>query len=99
MEQPKEISYEDFEALCSRLDGNPEKDENGFYRAFKFADIEGTDIRFIWYVNATTVEINGIEIRFYSFSISGTWPNLYKNNLNLIDRCGDKMAIIPLERY
>ena len=72
-------------------------DEN---RTFKFT-VKLTDKEYIldWWCNICYLTTEcGVYIPFDFIEIEGTWPNKYKNNIQL-EYCGNQCAIIPVEEY
>ena len=72
--------------------------EYGFSRTIAF-DIRNNKYKIVWFCNYSTLIINNeIEVIFDKIEISGTWPNGYKNNLQL-EYKNNVICIIPLEEY
>ena len=72
----------------------------GDIRSFEFTvKLTGKTYKIEWWINICYLTTEcGTYIPFDSIEISGTWPNHFKNNLQL-QYHGNKCAIIPLEKY
>lgn len=84
----------------SRSDLLEIKEEQEIWREINFRSLlNGTDYKITWYCNISYLsDREGLTIPFDQLSITGTWPNQYKNNLQLYYK-GNVCCILPLEEY
>ena len=76
---------------------NPES-KTDFDRTIKFS-VRGKDYEIEWYKNISYLYIGEVKIPFYNVSVSGTWPNRFKNNLQFVYAGGETICIMPIEEY
>lgn len=72
-------------------------DRYGFSRTASFT-VRGVNYEIEWYWNCSYLKCGEMNILFDWFNICGTWPNLFKNNLQFYGE-GKTRAIIPIEEY
>ena len=77
--------------------GNLKEDSTELCRTLNCTTITG-DIDFEWWSNIAYANVSGVKIVFDEITVSGTWPNSYKTNINL-KRNGSVCAVIPTEVY
>ena len=96
------MTKEDIEKLLSSHESitliMPDESSGGFDRDIKFI-VRKIEYRIQWWINLCYLFIGEVQIPFHYIEISGTWPNLFKTNIQFSGLDGNKVAIIPAEEY
>ena len=103
------MKYEEVEKVLENCKHIVYKPYTGtdFCRDFYFT-VFGIEYRIEWYCNIMYLYINNtVQIPFYYFEESGTWPNRFKTNLQFYDNKkesgflvkGNVVCILPIEKY